>query len=134
VAIFVEIGGPNERPVREPSLPVVPVLDAREISVGSDDPRDAERPGHGPLHESDVQELSGSEGASEGTVPQGARDSEPAPCVSDLLDAVSLAYDASAKLEAAIRENRATGPALEVFRECHKRVVELAYEIERRAA
>jgi hypothetical protein len=56
------------------------------------------------------------------------------PSVSDLLDAVSLAYDASAKLEAAIRENRATGPALEVFRECHKRVIALAYEIDRRAA
>lgn len=47
----------------------------------------------------------------------------------DLLDALTEAFEASSRLDDAVRNNVATTGAVEVFRDRYRRVVDLAYEL-----
>lgn len=80
-----------------------------------------------------VQAVPGGGECGASSVPGGETNQSGAPTVSDLLDAVSLHGDACARLESAIRDHVATGPALAVCVETYREVIRLADALTRAA-
>lgn len=115
----------HERPVRELCL-----VDESSRVLRGEAGSDAPRPADGrTLHESDLSQLRGGEGASSREVPEGTQHGEPAPSVAAFSDALALYVNACMRLQDAMRAGISTGPSEIVMLDRYKNLMRLAREL-----